>query len=145
MASRDPQQLIPEMWNLFGQFRDEMIKAGEDFIVTCTYRSQQEQSVLYEQGRTKPGPIVTWTRNSKHTERKAFDIAVIKNGKITWAVPDYKKAVEIGIKVGLECGGSWGKSKDWPHFQYKEVKNDKDNISINNSNSSNVVGNGITA
>ncbi len=120
MASRDQKELTPEMQILFAAFKAEMEKAGQEFIVTCTYRSQKEQNELYEKGRTKPGAIVTWTRQSKHTERKAFDIAMLKNGKITWSTPDYKIAVEIGMKVGLNCGGSWDKSKDWPHFEYKE-------------------------
>ena len=121
MASRDPKLLVPELYDLYLLFKGEMKLAGVDYIVTCTRRTQEDQDALYEQGRTKPGPIVTWTRKSKHTEGKAFDIAIMKNGKITWATADYKPAVEIGIRVGLECGGSWGKSKDWPHFQLREV------------------------
>lgn len=121
MASRDPKKLVPELYALYLLFTEEMKKAGIDYILTSTIRLQSEQDALYEQGRTKPGPIVTWTRKSKHIEGKAFDIAIMKNGKITWATADYKPAVEIGIRVGLECGGSWGKSKDWPHFQLKEV------------------------
>ena len=119
MASRDPKLLVPELYALYLLFEAEMKKAGEDFIITCTTRTQTDQDALWAKGRTAPGPIVTWTRKSLHIEGKAFDIAIMKNGKITWATADYKPAVEIGIKVGLECGGTWGKSKDWPHFQLK--------------------------
>jgi peptidoglycan L-alanyl-D-glutamate endopeptidase CwlK len=121
MATRDPLQLLPEMWPFFSDFRTGMLEAGLDFVVTCTYRTQEDQEKLFEQGRTKPGQIVTWTRKSKHTERKAFDIAMIVNGKITWDTKEYLKAGEIGIKVGLQWGGSWARAKDYPHFEMKEA------------------------
>ncbi|MDM5350262.1 M15 family metallopeptidase [Lysinibacillus sphaericus] len=55
----------------------ECFKAGiVDIFITETYRSQARQNYLYEQGRTRPGQVVTWTRNSNHTSRRAWDIAV---------------------------------------------------------------------
>ena len=42
--------------------------------ITETYRSQERQNELYAQGRTKPGQIVTWTKNSRHKSRRAWDI-----------------------------------------------------------------------
>ena len=121
MASRDSLQLIPEMWPLFLDFRNGMLAAGLDFVVTCTFRSQDEQDALYELGRSKPGLVVTWTRKSKHTDRKAFDIAMIKDGKITWDSKEYLKAGEIGTKAGLQWGGAWAKKKDFAHFEMKEA------------------------
>ena len=106
------------------QFKEEMEKAGIPFIFTCTYRSQEEQNELYAQGRTKPGSIVTWTLKSKHILREAFDIAVLKNGKITWYANDYKIPGEIGTKIGLNWGGNW-KKKDYPHFEYAGFGSDK--------------------
>lgn len=41
--------------------------------IICGFRSQAEQDSLYAQGRTKPGPKVTWTRNSRHTSGRAVD------------------------------------------------------------------------
>lgn len=35
-------------------------------MVTCGVRTLAQQKALYAQGRTKPGPIVTWTLNSRH-------------------------------------------------------------------------------
>lgn len=37
-----------------------------DFMVTEGVRSQARQLDLYAQGRTRPGKIVTWTKNSRH-------------------------------------------------------------------------------
>lgn len=119
MASRKVEDLLPEMQEKYILFREAMTKAGLDFILTCTYRSPEEQAELFAIGRTKPGRKVTWTLKSKHCEGKAFDIAMLVNGKISWDAKDYKKAGEIGKSVGLEWGGDW-KFPDSPHFQLKE-------------------------
>ena len=119
--SRRIEDLSPEMRELFYRFHDKMREAGQDFIVTCTYRPQEEQDKLYNQGRTELGAIVTWTRHSKHTERVAFDIAIMKNGKISWDGADYVIAGKIAEEVGLEWGGNWMKNPDRPHFQIKGV------------------------
>lgn len=119
MASRDTLLLLPEMQDLYKKFRDAMRMAGIAFVLTCTYRSQAEQDALYAQGRTASGPIVTWTKHSKHCEHKAFDIAVLKNGKITWDGKDYDAPGEIGERIGLQWGGRFS-TPDKPHFQMKE-------------------------
>lgn len=101
-------------------------------MLTCTYRSQAEQDALYAQGRTTSGPKVTWTRSSRHSlllngkpASGAFDIAILSNGKPTWALKvdvnlnnksDYEEAGVIGEKLKLVWGGRW-KSPDFPHFQ----------------------------
>jgi len=122
MSSRSIEDLTPETQELYHKFAVIMKAKNIPYIVTCTYRSQQEQDALYEQGRTKPGQIVTWTRKSRHTDREAFDIAILKNGKISWNVDDYLEAGKIGRAVGLVWGGDFKTSKDRPHFEKpKEV------------------------
>jgi peptidoglycan L-alanyl-D-glutamate endopeptidase CwlK len=125
MASRKIEDLVPELQEKYYLFEAKMKEAEIPFMVTCTYRSQQEQNDLYAQGRTKPGKKVTWTLKSKHIDRKAFDIAILKDRKPTWDLkadvndndlPDYKEAGRIGQSVGLIWGGSWN-SPDYPHFQ----------------------------
>lgn len=120
--SRKLEDLVNELQPIFYKFQDAMEEAGIDFIVTCTRRTQAEQDALYEQGRSKPGKIVTWTRKSKHIEGKAFDIVIMENGKPDWNVthPNWTKAGEIGMSIGLDWGGAWIKSKDFPHFQLRE-------------------------
>lgn len=119
MSSRKIEDLDPKLQDLYGCFKSRMEDACIDFIVTCTYRSPEEQSDLYAQGRTKPGQKVTWTLKSKHCERKAFDIAILQNGKITWEPGPYVDAGKVGESVGLEWGGRW-KTPDRPHFQLAE-------------------------
>ena len=49
---------------------------GIDVFVTESGRTKERQQDLYDQGRTKPGEIVTWTLNSKHLiPSNAVDIA----------------------------------------------------------------------
>jgi peptidoglycan LD-endopeptidase CwlK len=129
MSSRRIDDLNVELQIKFHQFRIAADAAGVQFMVTSTYRSQEEQDELYSQGRTKPGKIVTWTKSSKHTERKAFDVAVLnENNQPTWnlkadvdkdSVPDYEELGRIGEHFGLTWGGSW-KKKDYCHFELNE-------------------------
>lgn len=95
---------------------------GIELVVTATYRSFGDQVVLYNQGRTTPGPIVTYAPAgwSLHNHRRAFDVA-IKNfvGDETpenyfdgpWGVIG-----RMGEALGLEWGGRWHHA-DRPHFQ----------------------------
>ncbi len=123
MPSRLIKDLDKDTQVKFLAFAGLMAQEGIPFIITCTYRSQEEQDELYAQGRTKPGKIVTWTKHSRHSDHKAFDIAIVKDGKPTWDlkvsvdgddIPDYLEAAEIGRKVGLKPGADF---KDYPHFE----------------------------
>ena len=114
--SRKIEDLTPVMQTKYTLFKGKMDADGIDFIITCTYRSQEEQDKLWAQGRTEQGRVVTWTKNSRHTKRDAFDIAIMKNGKITWDAKDYQQAGVIGEACGLVWGGRWG-IPDFPHFQ----------------------------
>jgi len=126
MASRNIDELLPELQDKFHDFRQRADEAGIQFMITCTYRSQEEQDELYKQGRTKPGKKVTWIKKSTHTDRMAFDIAILNEfNKPTWDIkadidndniPDYLELGEIGEQVGLVWGGRW-KTPDYPHFQ----------------------------
>lgn len=95
-------------------------------------RTQERQDDLYSQGRTKPGPIVTWTKTSKHIEGKAVDVVLLKDGKIDWE--DQIAFVELGkamlqaaadLGVKLRWGYDWDGDKtlkekgenDGPHFE----------------------------
>jgi peptidoglycan L-alanyl-D-glutamate endopeptidase CwlK len=92
-------------------------------IITCTYRTNEEQLELYAQGRTKPGPKVTRIKQGgKHNSNpsKAFDIAFkTKNGALDWSPALFSKFAAI-IKLqhpSVEWGGDWKSFKDLPHFQ----------------------------
>lgn len=126
--SRKIEDCTPELIEKYELFAGKMAEAGIDFMLTCARRTQAEQDALYAQGRTTPGKIVTWTRKSNHSEGRAFDIAIVKDGKPVWDlkvsvdgddIPDYQQAGEIGESVGLKWGGRW-KKPDYPHFEVAE-------------------------
>ena len=98
-----------------------------DFAVVQGNRTQAEQNALYEQGRTKPGPKVTWTRNSNHIGGRAVDLAPFYKGKIEWdnngklgLYPKINEAMQQAAKelgVSITWGGSWKKTPDRPHWE----------------------------
>ncbi len=101
-----------------------------DFSVNEGLRTLARQRRLYAQGRTRPGPIVTWTLNSKHIEGKAVDLIPYPEG---WKAPLSKfegvanlmfEAAKLeGVKI--RWGADWdqdGKPRergetDSPHFE----------------------------
>lgn len=95
---------------------------GPPFQVVQGNRTLADQKRLYAQGRTRPGPIVTWTLKSKHIGGNAIDFAALVNGKISWNEKYYPK---IGhafkqaareLKIKIVWGGDW-KRRDWGHIE----------------------------
>ena len=142
MASRKPEDLHPDMLPKYRSFIQGCNEQGIDVLVTCTYRSNEEQTNLYAQGRTKPGKIVTKAKagQSKHNNTindkpaaKAFDVVPLRNGKLIWGtagdgVDDdpsddltddlelWQRVGAIGERCGLEWAGRW-KFREYAHFQ----------------------------
>jgi peptidoglycan L-alanyl-D-glutamate endopeptidase CwlK len=59
---------------------------GIDLLVTSTYRDNESQQALYEQGRTTAGKVVTNAKagDSWHNWRCAVDVVPLVNGKPDW-------------------------------------------------------------
>lgn len=87
-------------------------------MIIETYRTQERQDFLYAQGRANNENIVTWTRNSYHIKRKAFDIAKNEKGNEFGDEDFFRKCAEIGESVGLEAGYYW-ENQDMGHFENK--------------------------
>lgn len=90
MQASDRQKLrwlTPELAYRTAYLIDMAARYGADVAVVAGYRSQAEQDRLFAQGRTSPGPVVTWTRSSAHTRGQAVDLAFRVNGRITYNVP----------------------------------------------------------
>ena len=150
MASREIRDLSPAMQVLYNKFADKcrrdvnLLKQGVSVLLTCTYRSAEEQDKLYAQGRTAPGRKVTNARagKSKHNAvdahgkpaAEAFDIVPLRNGKAIWGTSgngidddptdDDKDDLELwqrigahGVSVGLEWAGNWKSFREFPHFE----------------------------
>lgn len=124
-ACRNISELTPPAQKACNLFMAKCKAAGYDVFITETYRSQARQDYLYSLGRTRPGSKVTWTHNSRHTSRRAWDIAT-RGGDL------YNKAVlqgcgKIAASLGITWGGTWS-TPDTPHFEistnWKEPKED---------------------
>jgi len=102
----------------------------QDFVVIEGLRTQARQDELWAQGRTKPGPIVTWTKDaSSHGTGRAVDICPYP---VDWndlkkfdAISKAMFAAAEDIGVTLRWGADWdqdGKPRergesDSPHFE----------------------------
>ena len=74
---REIEALAPELRARLERVIDRMEQEyGYTVEVVETARTSERQTALYAQGRTEPGPIVTWTRNSRHLEGAAADVVV---------------------------------------------------------------------
>ena len=91
-ANRDIEQLSEPFESFVKAFLEECKQNGLDIFVTEGHRPQERQDWLYAAGRTRQGSIVTWTLNSKHTQRQAIDIAF--NGSEL-----YPRDIELWEKV----------------------------------------------
>lgn len=114
-SNRDIRSLQPVAQKAAQLFLDECKKKGVKVFVTEYHRSQQRQDYLYEQGRTRPGNKVTWTRHSNHTSGYAWDIACSPPQNL-YDERVIAKAGVIAKSLNIEWGGDW-KQKDTPHFQ----------------------------
>ena len=126
MGSRLVSDLTPKMQEKFKEFAALMAEERIPFILTSTYRTQEEQEALWARGRTIPHTkVVTWTKHSRHTDREAFDIAIMRNGRPVWDlkvnvnnddIGDYFEAGVLGEYIGLVWGGRFS-SPDYCHFE----------------------------
>lgn len=111
----DLNQLTPDTKKLALEFLSRCEEEGLAVKIVETYRTQKRQDHLYAQGRNTDGPRVTWTKNSVHTRRRAFDI--VKAGEDPYGDEEFfEKCAKIGEEVGLEAGHYWT-VRDSGHFQ----------------------------
>ncbi len=87
-----------------------------------TYRSAARQEWLYAQGRTRPGPIVTYKRGATglHPVGLACDLVWLDaHGSPHWDGPDalWQTLGHCVRAQGLAWGGDFPTLKDLPHIQ----------------------------
>ncbi|MNV52067.1 Peptidoglycan L-alanyl-D-glutamate endopeptidase CwlK precursor [compost metagenome] len=103
---------------------------GVPIVITQGLRTIAEQSKLYAQGRTTPGPIVTNAKGgySNHNFGMAIDFALLlQDGRnVSWetlrdgdkdSLPDWSEVVDEAKKLGFMWGGDWRSFKDLPHLE----------------------------
>ena len=119
MAIRDINELLPVAQKACRLFLSECEKEGLDVLITETYRSQERQNELYAKGRIEPGKKVTWTKNSRHTSRMAWDICKNKKGEEYSDSDFFISCGAIAKRLGITWGGDW-KTPDRPHFEVRK-------------------------
>lgn len=101
------------------------VLAGIDkkLFIVQSFRSAADQAVLYAQGRTTPGKIVTHAKpgSSYHEWGLAFDVAIANAaGQPSWP-NDVALWTQIG-RFGEELGLTWGgrfPDPDYGHFELR--------------------------
>ena len=97
---------------------------GVDVLVYCTLRTAEEQDALYQQGRTKPGRIVTNAPagSSWHNYARAADAVPLRGGKPLWRYdstdPEWQVFAEEAERAGLEWAGRWRRFREYVHVQH---------------------------
>jgi peptidoglycan L-alanyl-D-glutamate endopeptidase CwlK len=120
--SRSLDDLIPPAKERVERFLSLCKDEGIDLLVTSTYRDNESQQALYEQGRTTAGKVVTNAKagDSWHNWRCAVDVVPMVNGKPNWdgLHPVWDQIGKLGEQAGLEWAGRWRTFKELAHFQY---------------------------
>lgn len=149
MASRDLNDLHPIVREKAKNFLSLAKKKGVDLLIYCTYRSPEEQELLYFQGRLdefsltlaelnrkrvnlglpplseiEAKRVVTYAKpwTSLHQYGLAFDCVPLVAGKPDWNNKSlYEELGKIAKEVGLDWAGSWKKFREYPHFEDRSI------------------------
>ena len=115
-VNRDPAELDAELRDRVQRVTERMQKEfGHRVEVVEGLRTPERQARLFEQGRSRSGPIVTWTRESRHIEGRAVDLKV--DG--TWQDPvAYGRLQKVAREEGLVTLGP----RDPGHVELAEPK-----------------------
>lgn len=113
---RDIKELTKNAQKACELFLEECKSQGLNVLITETYRSQKRQNELYAQGRMTSGKKVTWTKNSRHTSRRAWDICQNVKGQEYANTTFFRRCGEIARSLGITWGGDWN-TPDMPHFE----------------------------
>ena len=115
--------LAAVMRPLVTEFVNKAHLAGFDIVLVAGTRTMDEQSKIYEQGRSLPGKIVSNAKpgSSAHNFGLAIDFAFIgPKGQPVWPEDaPWATVAMIGKQLGLEWGGDWKSIQDRPHLEHK--------------------------
>jgi peptidoglycan L-alanyl-D-glutamate endopeptidase CwlK len=110
-ANSDTDALNPDfrtkLTRVINRMHDEF---GKDVQLVEGFRTQSRQDFLYDQGRTRPGDVVTWTKSSKHTLGLAADVMI--DGSYTDAA-GFRQLAQVAAQEGLRTLGA----KDPGHIE----------------------------
>ena len=125
LNSRDIDLLRPDVAANCHLWVERCRAMGLQVLVTNTVRDREYQAYLYEQGRTRPGGIVT---NSPvptfhaDTSGLAFDFCKNVKGHEYDDTDFFRKAAAVAKEMGFSWGGDWRTFVDLPHIQWDDGK-----------------------
>ena len=123
LNSRDIDLLRPDVAENCRRWMARCRDAGLAVLVTNTVRDEEYQAWLYEQGRTRPGGIVT---NGKvptfHSVEAglAFDFCKNRKGQEYSDPAFFEAAAALAKEMGFSWGGDWKSFVDRPHIQWDD-------------------------
>lgn len=89
---------------------------GAHVHITEGLRTPARQQVLFAQGRTTPGAIVTNTLASRHLSGQAFDVDFVGVAADQVHPQWWQFIGRVGEALGLRWGGRWA-LRDLRHFE----------------------------
>ena len=100
----------------------KMCKAqGLNVLITQTLRDDEYQAYLYQQGRTRPGAIVTNSRTTTfHGKGLAVDFCRNSKGHEYDDAGFFRNVAVIAKAIGFSWGGDWTSFRDYPHLQWDD-------------------------
>lgn len=119
--SRDLLDLRPDVAENCRVFLRLCRAAGLNVLITQTLRDDEYQAYLYEQGRTRPGVIVTNSpKTSFHGKGLAFDFCKNDKGHEYDDAKFFEDCGRIAKQIGFTWGGDWRSFVDRPHVQWDD-------------------------
>ncbi|MEO6864673.1 MAG: hypothetical protein ABI229_04405 [Gemmatimonadaceae bacterium] len=110
-ANPDADALNPDFRARLGRVITRMHdEFGKDVQLVEGFRTQSRQDFLYDQGRTRPGDVVTWTKSSKHTLGLAADVTIDGSYGDT---AGFQQLAQVAAQEGLRTLGA----KDPGHIE----------------------------
>lgn len=94
---------------------------GLAVLITQTLRDNEYQAYLYEQGRSRPGAIVTNSRTTTfHGKGLAVDFCENRKGHEYDDAGFFRNVAVIAKAIGFSWGGDWTSFRDYPHLQWDD-------------------------
>ena len=133
IISRDKNLLYQPFADQLRDLESRLSAAKLPFNLFMGLRTFEDQDALYDQGRTKPGQIVTNARGGDSWHNYGLAADYVLDGQtekpgIQWSWDiradlnadrrnDWLQMAEIAVSCGLEAGYFWKKFPDAPHMQ----------------------------
>jgi len=117
----DPAQLHPRFREALVNLLAKAAAEGRPFRLFEAFRTPERQAWLYEQGRTRPGGIVTKARpwQSFHQFGLGADLVLFVNGQWTWSGDGvlgehWRRLPKLAADVGLRSLSWEAPHVEWP-------------------------------